>query len=90
MFPVPKNRTELANKAWVIGVIVNGVAKAYDVKKFKNNKKIKDKIGKKEIIIAYDKTTNHPQVMNKRGKEIPSVLVYWFAWQAFYPNTELR
>lgn len=89
MFPVPKNRDDLSNKAWVVGVIIDGVAKAYDVSKLPNKKEIKDKIGKTDIIIKYDKKTNHPIVTTKDKKEVASVLVYWFAWQSFYPDTEL-
>jgi len=89
MFPVPKNRDELSNKAWVVGVIIDGIAKAYDVTKLPHNKTIKDKVGNTDILITYDKDKNHPMVMNKHNKEIASVLVYWFAWQAFYPNTSL-
>jgi hypothetical protein len=90
MFPVPKNRDELSNKAWVVGIIVNGVAKAYDIKKLPHNKVINDKVGDTNIHIVYDKVKNHPVVTTKDNKEIPSVLVYWFAWQAFYPNTALH
>jgi hypothetical protein len=89
MFPVPKNRDDLSEKTWVVGVIVDGVAKAYDVSKLPNKKELKDKIGKTKIIIKYDKETNHPTVTTEDRKEIASVLVYWFAWQAFYPNTEV-
>lgn len=89
MFPVPKNRNDLPNKTWVVGVIIDGVAKAYDVNKLPNKKEIKDKIGKTKLIIKYDKEKNHPLITTEDNKEIASVLVYWFAWQAFYPNTEL-
>jgi hypothetical protein len=89
MFPVPKNRDDLSNKTWVVGVIIDGVAKAYDVNKLPDKKEVKDKIGKTKIIIKYDKEKNHPSVTTEDKKEIASVLVYWFAWQAFYPDTEL-
>ncbi len=89
MFPVPKNRDDLSNKTWVVGVIIDGVAKAYDISKLPDKKEIKDKIGKTQIIIKYDKEKNHPKITTVDKKEVASVLVYWFAWQAFYPNTEL-
>lgn len=89
MFPVPKNRDDLSNKAWVVGVIIDSIAKAYDVSKLPDNKKIKDKIGNTDIFITYHKDKNHPVVTTVDNIEIPSVLVYWFAWQAFYPNTDL-
>ena len=30
-----------------------------------------------------------PQVTHLTGDPIPSVVVFWFAWQAFYPDTAL-
>lgn len=89
MFPVPKNRDDLSDKTWVVGVIIDGIAKAYDVNKLPNKKEVKDTIGKTNIIIKYDKEKNHPHIVTEDKKEIASVLVYWFAWQAFYPNTEI-
>ena len=89
MFPVPKTRDDLSDKTWVVGVIINNIAKAYDVNKLPDKKEVKDKIGKTNIIIKYDKEKNHPVITTEDKKEIASVLVYWFAWQAFYPNTEI-
>ena len=89
MFPVPKHRKDLRQKSWVLGVIVNGIAKAYPVRKLSKMKKIEDKIGGKDIIIQYDSKNHFPQIKDSAGKSIPSVLSYWFAWQAFYPKTEL-
>jgi len=89
MFPVPQNRADLPNKSLVIGVIVDGVAKAYDIYKLPHNKTIKDKVGEIEILITYDKKKNYPKITTSNNIEIPAVLVYWFAWQAFYPNTDI-
>jgi len=89
MFPVPKNRKEFDDKQWVIGVIVEGKAKAYLVKSLPNNKIIKDKIGDTSITLKYNLDKQYPEVKNDKGKNIPSVQVYWFAWQAFYPDTDI-
>lgn len=89
MFPVPHTRNELSNKAWVIGVIINGNAKAYPVNALKTNNSIKDKVGTQDIIINYNAKTRNPLITNSQGDTIPSVMVFWFAWQAFYPATEL-
>ena len=89
MFPVPNNRDDLSNKTWVLGVIIDGIAKAYDVSKLPNNIEMKDKIGNTNIIIKYNKNKKHPKITTVEGEDIPSVLVYWFAWQAFYPNTKI-
>lgn len=89
MFPVPHSRKELLNKAWVIGVIIDGKAKAYPVNDLATDNAIEDKVGNKQIIIHYDAEKRSPQVTDLQGAQIPSVMVFWFAWQAFYPQTDL-
>ena len=89
MFPVPQTRTELPNKGWVIGVIINGEAKAYPVNDLPDGVVIKDNVGKKLIMVKYDAGNRHPQITDMQGKPVPSVMVFWFAWQAFYPETGL-
>lgn len=92
MFPVPKNRTELAQKDWVVGVIVNDVAKAYSQKALEAaaGGSIEDTVGGTTITISHDPGARFTKVTNgQTGETIPSVNVYWFAWQAFYPQTEL-
>ncbi len=85
-FPVPPHRTELAQKEWVVGVIVDGAARAYPVRSLAKKRILSD--GKIEI--AYDPESRLVEAKNKAtGEKLPVVKVYWFAWQAFYPETEL-
>lgn len=89
MFPVPTTRSELAEKSWVIGVIDNGKAKAYPIDKLPKNKKLQDTFNGKTIHVSYNTQQKYPSIQSTQGEGIPSVLVFWFAWQAFYPDTEL-
>ncbi len=89
MFPVPQTRKELPNKTKVIGVFINGKAKAYPLNDLPSGKNIKEKVGGQEIMISYDAEKQFPQVTNANGEHITSVVVFWFAWQAFYPDTKL-
>ena len=89
MFPVPHTRTEFANKAWVIGVVIDGAAKAYPVEMMPDGKEIQDRVGQQQITISYDAEKRFPQVSAIGGEVIPSVMAFWFAWQAFYPDTEV-
>jgi len=89
MFPVPHSRTELANKELVIGIIVSGQARAYPVLKLPDGKTIKDKVGGEEVSVIYNAAQRHARVMDVKGKSITSVVAFWFAWQAFYPDTGL-
>lgn len=87
MFPVPENRNDLPDKEWVIGIIINGKAKAYPVKALPSGKPVNDSIAGESLEILYDAQSKHTRVKDLQGKTIPSVSVFWFAWQAFYPGT---
>ena len=90
LFPVPAHRKELDNKAWVLGTVVAGQPKAYPIEQLQHKKSIADEIGGTKIEVSYDPANRSPNVMNVADrKALPCVLVYWFAWQAFYPHTAL-
>ena len=89
MFPVPQTRSELMNKAWVIGILINGAAKAYPVDLFTDNAALTDEVGGETITVRYHAANRQPSVTRIDGSTVPAVLVFWFAWQAFYPATGL-
>ncbi|NQV31060.1 MAG: DUF3179 domain-containing protein [Phycisphaeraceae bacterium] len=89
MFPVPHTRRELSNKTRVIGVVIGGKAKAYVLTDLSTGKAIQDTVADKQITVRYDTEKQFPQVAHRTGDPIPSVVVFWFAWQAFYPDTAL-
>ena len=87
MFPVPQTRKEFANKAWVIGVLINGAAKAYPIDTLPPDTVIRDSVGGKTIQVRYNANARQPIVTDDKGEAVAAVLVFWFAWQAFYPAT---
>jgi len=90
MFPVKWSRPELPKKSWVVGVIVNGRAKAYALDYLKRQPRLEDNVGGAQIELAYDPVQRSAEIINKQdGRPVPFTMAYWFAWQAFYPNTEL-
>lgn len=89
MFPVPHTRKELSNKAWVVGILIDGKAKAYPISDLPAGRAIEDRLGSQQLLVRYDTDKRYPQITDRKGKPIPSVMVFWFAWQAFYPNTDL-
>ncbi|MCZ6674635.1 MAG: DUF3179 domain-containing protein [Verrucomicrobia bacterium] len=89
-FPVPLYRDELETKHLVMGIELDGEATAYDLDLFVSGRKYKDKIGGHEILVSYDQESRHAEVKYaKSGELIPHVYAYWFAWQAFHPNTRV-
>ena len=90
LFPTSFKDKRLPAKTWVIGIIINGKAKAYSLTKLLNSPPlIQDVIGGQEIEIEFDSTNQTVEVKDKTGNLIPAIQSYWFAWSAFYPETEL-
>lgn len=90
MFPVPTHRDELALKAWVIGVQIAGEAAAYPVERLPSGEWVQDEMGGDEIRIRYDDEAQTAEVKRAENEEeLPHVFSYWFAWQAFYPETSV-
>lgn len=88
MFEVPSKRTDLPEKAKVVGIVYRGDARAYHVGSLQNGT-FSDWIAAEQIQITYDKASRLFQARTMAGEHLPAVWVYWFAWQAFYPDTEL-
>jgi len=89
-FPVNHRDTRLPVKEWVVGVVIDGKAKAYSFERLRKQvDSVQDVIAGKKIAVHYDKNGDSAIVEDSNGKVIPSVQAYWFAWRAFYPKTEL-
>ena len=91
IFPVPAHRTELGNKEWVLGLLVEGKALALPLSALakKAAGPITVKVGESTILVTFDPVTRAASARRSDGETIPLVHVYWFAWQAFYPETVL-
>ncbi len=90
LFPVAHRDSRLPNKAWILGVVINGEAKAYPFETLqKIATPVKDHVGGEAIFIQYDPRNRSALVRDGHGKLIPSVQAYWFAWVAFHPDTKL-
>jgi hypothetical protein len=90
MFPVPTYRAELPRKDWVVGIIVDGVARAYPLKSLPPGRTVSDEVNSAALEITFHPGSQQVEVRRvESGELLPSVKVYWFAWQAFYPQTGL-
>lgn len=77
-------------KEWVLGIELNGVAKAYPFSEIKEIRSpISDQLGGQEVRILFDPQTRSASVTTAAGQLIPSVMAYWFAWYTFHPETKI-
>ncbi len=87
MFPVGKIDERYPTKAWVLGVTLSGQSKGYPFIELKNApRSFTDTIGKETIKIVYEPQYRTTHVFDHKGKEIPTIIAYWFAWSAFHPD----
>lgn len=89
LFPMDVDST-IHPKAVVFGVELGDSFKAYPEEKLKEqgNKELSDRVGGVNIKINY----NDGDVSVRRvdtGEEIPATRLFWFAWKAFRPETQL-
>lgn len=90
MFPVGNVRRELAIKAHVLGIQLGKEAKAYPLGWLNANPGIhKDRLAGQTIEIEVNPDGEVVSVRNQFGTSIPSIYAYWFAWQAFHPETQV-
>ena len=90
MFPVGDVRKDLAVKDRVLGVQINQTAKAYPLKWLRANPGIhKDQLAGQIIEIEVDSDGEVVSVRNQNGEPITATYSYWFAWQAFHPETRV-
>ncbi len=90
MFPVGRVRTDLPAKERVVGIEIDGAAKAYALESLQRKPGItEDRIGEVDITIEVSPEGEITSVRKASGEDVPHMFVYWFAWQAFFPDTEV-
>jgi len=90
MFSVGKLNQRYHPKEQVIGVELDGLSKAYPFSELARVKSpFKDTIGKKTVWVSYDSKSRTATIKDTAGKELPSVVGFWFAWYAFHKDTQV-
>ena len=90
MFPVGDVRTDFAVKDQVLGIQIRKTARAYPLKWLRAHPGIhKDRLEDQTLEIEVNPDGEVVSVRNQNGEAIPAIYAYWFAWQAFYPDTTL-
>lgn len=75
-------------KELVVGIVVDGVARAYPLEKLKKAGVRKDYIAGKELTLNFNAATERISVVDAQGNNVEQMTAYWFVWKAIWPETE--
>jgi hypothetical protein len=89
-FPVRRKKVDcrLHAKEWVLGIELEGKFRAYPLRALKKSSRITDRIGSRQVELTYDPKSSSGQAALEDGSPHPVVQIYWFAWNAFHPETD--
>lgn len=91
MFSVGPVRRDLSAKTRVLGIALGNDAKAYALDQLRKNAGIfKDRMGTTAITIEISPEGEVLAVQRASGQPVDHMYLYWFAWQAFYPHTDVH
>lgn len=89
-FPVAAKDRRLKPKSMVVGIDLDGQFKAYPLDELPDAKtSVDDSFAGQKLTVKYDKSSASANVFDATGTEWPSVTLFWFAWVAFHPDTEV-
>jgi len=92
-FPVDKKDDRLNDKDFVLGIVVNGKAKAYWPEAVKKVGELEDKFQNKTVVARYEKDIDAVRIFEKKPdgtlERINPFGSFWFSWVAAHPDTEL-
>lgn len=89
LFPVEGGVDQTIHpKTVVYGVEAGGSFKAYPLEKIEEDGTIKDRVGGISVEVSYN--NGNVEVKNTdTGEELSATRLFWFAWKAFRPETQL-
>ncbi len=92
-FPVSKQDDRLGEKELVLGIVVNGKAKAYQPAAVKREGEVTDTFQGKTIVARYERDIDAVRLYEQKTdgslERINPFVAYWFSWAAARPGTEL-
>jgi hypothetical protein len=88
-FPMTGNiDNRLPAKSFVIGIRINNESVAYSMDLVNSlNNPLEDEINGLPVRIVPGPKNNTGYITDDEGELLPGILVYWFAWSAYNPNT---
>jgi len=89
-FPVGPVRRDLSPKTRVLGVTVGGRSRAYPVKALqKAGDTVVDRFDDLTVVIEVNGDGEILSVRDGDDRPVVPVYAFWFAWQAFHPDTSV-
>lgn len=89
-FPVNNSSDQMFAKTRVIGLEIDGKFKAFPMDLLaKTNGTIKDTFAGQELLVHYNGNANSAYITDEKEHVIPTTNLFWFAWFAFHPETEV-
>lgn len=88
IFSYHENRDDLPEFSIVQGIVIDGQAVAVKPRAF-STEPYQVEVGSKTVAISYDAEKRSFAATSEAGELLPSVECYWFAWQAFHPETKV-
>ena len=90
MFPMERIDGRLPLKEKVLGLRIGDKVKAYPLSSLARVNQVHDQLGGKRVRIEYDAESQHASAIDRDSNEpLPGIVVYWFAWAAFHPDTAI-
>ena len=75
----------------MLGLELGDVRKAYAFSELErqNQDTFTDRIGDTEVVVRWNPKARSAHITDKKGKLLPATTSYWFAWFAFFPETQV-
>jgi len=81
--------TRLPAQTIVYGIEINGEFKAYSQNDLANLITVEDTLGGESITVEFDSKLGSAKVTKTSGESVLVETLFWFAWAAFHPETEV-
>jgi hypothetical protein len=77
-------------KERVLGIRINGAAKAYPFSQLdRTGGRLHDRVGGRPVTIRFDAESQRATAHAESGEQLAGIVGYWFAWYAFNRDTEV-
>ncbi|MGI9203296.1 MAG: DUF3179 domain-containing protein [Woeseiaceae bacterium] len=89
-FPVNNEDRSYPRKSLVIGLEVDGHFKAYPFEELKAGpERFTDSVGGVKVEVTFDNDNDTASIVSLDGRDLSAMILYWFAWSAFHPDTKI-